>query len=623
VLQQALISHQAFTFLAVLDAGGKETVRAADVNLFPDSGRPATFDEVIRAAAAGGRLSVSPVVEIGGKPFLLLAYPLLTGGRMLLAAYDLSELWRRLGSLKVGSDGRVLILDTAGHPLLGVSDDFPEKGWKGPGELPGESGWLDRVSTPLGNMVGAYVATPSLKWRVLTLQLQKEAFAVGDRFMFRAAFFLLVLVGLTLSMTYWVAQGLTKPLEQLIRGSKRVSHNDFERPVADAGWGELSLLSKAFNEMMVRLKAVQELNVERVLEEKAKVESLVHTIPDGIVLTGFDGSIKYVNASARSLLSVSSLDTMPTGLNVHQLLRQPALKELLGAVLQRRRRGGTAEVDFADSKGRLLGTFFCRAATVASGSKEIGALIILRDVTAERNLDKMKEEFFHSIVHDLRGPIGTIDGFVQIMAIRTTLGEKEKTYVGYIQESCERLRGLVSDILDTAKMESGTFALNLGELDLPALIERMRKLYTLSAQTKGIELKFETGPQPSRRLKCDRELISRVVMNLIGNAMKFTPQSGRITLSVAAAAEREMEFCVQDTGHGIPKDKLQLVFEKFKQIEQGSPTRSGYGLGLAICKKVVELHGGRIWAESEGGKGSRFIFRLPLDPPQQQAAASS
>ncbi len=264
-----------------------------------------------------------------------------------------------------------------------------------------------------------------------------------------------------------------------------------------------------------------------------------------------------------------------------------------------------------DAQGKSRGVYLCRGVTVTQGGKEVGILILLRDVTAERHLDRMKEEFFHSIVHDIRGPLGTIDGFVQIMKERKTLADKEKTYVGYIAGSCDRLRQLVNDILDSAKIESGTLKLNKKNFDMGAFFERMKTLYTLQAESKKITLVLEPGRNPAPPLLADQNLVERVVMNLVGNAMKFTPRGGKISIQTVLG-NGLVRFQVADTGRGIPKDKLQMVFQKFKQLESEASTRSGYGLGLSICQKIVELHGGRIWAESEEGKGSRFIFELPL-----------
>jgi len=173
------------------------------------------------------------------------------------------------------------------------------------------------------------------------------------------------------------------------------------------------------------------------------------------------------------------------------------------------------------------------------------------------------------------------------------------------------LRQLVSDILDTARLEAGQTVLKPAPLDIASLLERLRAAAAPSAQAWKLALRLSGSP-PAQAVSCDPELTLRVLLNLVGNAVKFTPEGGTISVSALPREGGEYEFAVSDTGPGIPPDKLGEVFEKFKQLSGDRP-RSGYGLGLNICKRIVELHGGRIWAESEPGAGARFVFRLPPD----------
>lgn len=621
ILHQAVNTFPALALVSILDASGRETARVAAAALFKQS-RPAQrgSDPLVREALRTGVVRISPVELIQGAPALRLVHPL-SGGRAVYAVYALDDLWERIRTLEVGSEGRILLIDAEGRPLPGLIEGFPEPGWKGPGALTEKEGWLESIPTAAGPMVGGYTLAGGLGWRVLSLQPRAEAFAVGENFLFQALSFLGLIAVLVAGAAIWITGRLTRPLNALVGAAKKASRNEFDQKVPEVGWGELDLLSTAFNEMMGQLKAYEELQVGRIMQEKAKVEALIHTIPDGIVLAGFDGKIAYMNASARSILGAGAEDTAPKNRSVRELLREPVLRDLVTSLLSRRKKTANAEFELLDGNGQRRGVFLCRGVTVTRDKHEIGVLVLMRDVTAERDFDRMKEEFFHSIVHDIRSPLGTIDGFVQIMKERGDMPEKAKMYINYIQGSCDRLRSLVSDILDTAKIESGQLKLEPQPLDVEETLKRMRDLYHVQGETRGIQLGFVKGAQAAAPLLCDRNLIERVVMNLIGNAMKFTPKGGRITLQIGAAGPAEVEFSVSDTGPGIPKDKLEMVFEKFKQLG-GPAARAGYGLGLSICKKVVELHGGRIWAESEEGKGSRFIFRLPLNAPAPANAAS-
>jgi signal transduction histidine kinase/HAMP domain-containing protein len=618
ILQRAAITHPAFALISVVDANGKEIVRVADTALFGRAGySDRSKDPVVLRALKENKAGLTAVRLKGKKPLLGIAHPL-KDGRALYAVYGLSNLWEQLRNLQVGTSGRILLTDAGGRPLVGFGEGFVPAGWTAP--LMGEQeGWMNGVAAGDTLMVGAYKKTPSAGWRVMTLQPKSEAFAVAEGFLFQALTFLFLLAIIVSAAAYWISRKITAPLKALVQGAQRAARHEFDQAVPAVGWGELNLLSKTFNEMMREIKAFEELHIDQILDEKAKVETLVSTIPDGIIMASFDGKILFMNAAARAQLAANENDTIPPHSTVREVLKQPALRELAGNLMKRRKSSGHTEFEVGttiegDDEGRHA-VYFVHGVTVKVEQKEVGILLVIRDVTAERDLDLMKEEFMHSIVHDIRGPLGTIDGFVQIMKERDTLPDKEKMYIGYIEGSCDRLRQLVNDILDSAKIESGQLQLKLEAFSIDEFLEHMKTLYTLQTEQKGIELILDKGSEPARPLQCDKELTERVIMNLISNALKFTPKGGKITVHAGADAG-EMLLYVEDTGAGIPKDKADLVFEKFKQID-GPQKKSGYGLGLSICKKVVELHGGRIWVDSEEGKGSRFAFRLPLDPPAQ------
>ncbi|MBI5242892.1 MAG: HAMP domain-containing protein [Elusimicrobia bacterium] len=608
ILQQAAATHPEFMLLALLDASGRETVKLADRALFPEPERlDRSKDPLVMRARSTGRLSMDPPEVRSGAALLRLAYPL-QGGACLYAAYSLQPLWKRLQGLKIGGSGRVVVLAEDGAPLAGIAGDFLPRDWRLPAAASGQVGWLDSIRVSGAAYVGAWAAAPSFGWRALTLQPRSAALALSGGFKLRAALFLLALTLLVVLMAYWLAGQLTRPLNSMVDAARRVSANDFAKPVPRLGWGELEELGSSFNEMMKTLKAYQDLQVERRLDEKAKVDALIHAIPDGIALAGFDGSIAFINDSARAILGISG--AAPSAKAVKEVFRVPELAEAVASLMSRRKRSAGAEFELRPPGARPR-FFLCQAVTVMRERREIGILILLRDVTGERELARMKEDFFHSIVHDLRGPIGTIDGFVHLIKRQGGLGEKAQTFLDHVKTSSNKLRDLVADILAAAKIESGQLQLKRQPVSPEKLLSGVRVIYGLQARHAGIELRIEPGPEPPEPLSCDRELVERVLMNLVGNAMKFTPSKGALTVRCACIGAEE-EFSVADTGPGIPEDKLEAVFEKFRQLDHGPAPRSGYGLGLAICRQVVALHGGRIWAESKPGQGSRFVFRLPF-----------
>lgn len=227
-----------------------------------------------------------------------------------------------------------------------------------------------------------------------------------------------------------------------------------------------------------------------------------------------------------------------------------------------------------------------------------------------KELDRMKDEFVQNVSHELKTPMGIILGSVNIL-METDLDDENREILELSKRNIWRLNRLVSDLLDFSKIESGTRELNIESLDMNEVIEEsVTEMHNL-ADTNNVTLK--TTPQKDLPLiKGDKDAIKQIFTNLLSNAIKFNEKGGKVVIS----AEKEgdaVKVSVSDTGTGIPKDKIPKLFTRFYQID-GSTTRKypGTGLGLAIVRRLVEMHGGKIWVESELGKGSKFTFTLPI-----------
>jgi two-component system, NtrC family, sensor histidine kinase GlrK len=230
-----------------------------------------------------------------------------------------------------------------------------------------------------------------------------------------------------------------------------------------------------------------------------------------------------------------------------------------------------------------------------------------------KTVDRMKSEFFSTMSHELRTPLTSIKEGIGLLqeGIGGSVTEKQKRLLSILSEETRRLIGLVNTILDLSKMEAGMMTYHFHGESLPPLIGKVFVEMAPLIETKKIQLHQDFGEgQPSVRV--DRERILQAIRNLIGNAVKFTPEGGSITVSVHQNRGR-VEFIVKDTGPGIPKANLTAIFEKFHQPPvKSSEWVKGTGLGLALVKHIVAAHGGEVWAESEPGQGSTFICALPL-----------
>lgn len=228
-------------------------------------------------------------------------------------------------------------------------------------------------------------------------------------------------------------------------------------------------------------------------------------------------------------------------------------------------------------------------------------------------VDRMKSDFFSTMSHELRTPLASIKEGIGLLQeeVGGTISEKQKKLLGILTEETNRLIGLVNALLDIAKMEAGMMIYSFSQESLTPLIHKAVQEITPLVEAKKIKVWLETA-ETLPHIRLDRERILQVIRNLIGNAVKFTPERGQIVIS-AYPDKKGVLFSVRDTGPGIPKENLHAIFEKFHQPPvKTSEWMKGTGLGLAIVKNIVGAHGGEVWAESEAGQGSTFFVLLPL-----------
>lgn len=234
--------------------------------------------------------------------------------------------------------------------------------------------------------------------------------------------------------------------------------------------------------------------------------------------------------------------------------------------------------------------------------------------------NRLKSEFLNIVTHELRTPLTAVLAFTELLLeqIPGPLNEKQKELLEDIIESSQQLLHLINDLLDLAKIEAGKMEFHLEEIELAALLQDVSKRMSLLAERKGLQLQVEV-PDGTITLHGDRMKVEQILTNLLSNAIKFTPSGGSVTVGLKRNLQG-VTVWVADTGIGIRPEDQEIIFEKFRQVD-GSATRShsGSGLGLALAKHLVEMHHGRIWVESQPGRGSTFYFFLPYEPETADA----
>lgn len=614
LIQEFINSHPDLIEFSILSPAGAEQSKIYT----GDSPNLAMVDRAQEEGFKRFQAAKTPTRLISPEAETLELYNPMGNGISIRLLVSIKELAKSLRQDDAGGSGFAILVDSAGRPLIYPREevlseerrrtvptwDIVRTGLK----APAIGSKTDRQGGKL--VIGAYARVPAIDGAVVTQELVPGVLEATKKFAWRmvAGAVLLSLVGATL-----LARRLTSPLLALSRAAEAVSRGDFSTKVEVATRDELQDLADIFNRMTDKLREYSDLQVDRVLAEQKKTEAILFSINDGIVMTDKEGRIRLANRRALEFFGVDA-GAVLEGKTWDEAIPDAKLRAAVQEVAGNPKPEVFREMNLSTEKSHRFVRIAAR--TLFSPSKEeLGVVTALRDVTLEKELEKMKEEFLHYITHDLRNPLGSAMGFIEVLlkGLAGVLNPEQHNMVSSIQRSMSRLMGLINNILDIAKMESGRIRLQLQPVSVAGVACRSMTILESLSQQKKIPVTVEAAEEYS--IDADGDLLERVFTNLLGNAIKYTPPGGKITISIVDEAAG-LKCCVADTGEGIPESYLGRVFDKFEQVT--GQRKGGTGLGLTIARYFVEAHRGKIWVESELGKGSQFYFTIPktlaLDP---------
>jgi len=347
--------------------------------------------------------------------------------------------------------------------------------------------------------------------------------------------------------------------------------------------------------------------------------SILESVGDGILGTDLSGKITVVNPVGAQMLGYKQSELL--GRMVYEIIQKPGedgrydteADNPIRRSVQQMNSVRVSDGIFWKKDGESIPVEYVANPQVDDGSA-IGVVVAFSDVTERRALDRMKDEFISTVSHELRTPLTSLRAALGLVAggALNSRPEKMQQMIEIAIGNTDRLVRLVNDILDLERIGSGKAELHYTMCSAEDLLRRAADLQTTTAAKAGIRFKVDAQHVA---VWADPDRILQTLTNLIGNAIKFSPSGGEIRLNARTLDENEARIEVHDQGRGIPADKLEIIFERFQQVDASdSRAMGGTGLGLAICRSIVQQHGGRIWAESKSGKGASFYFTLPTRP---------
>lgn len=420
-----------------------------------------------------------------------------------------------------------------------------------------------------------------------------------------------VLAGLIFSLV--LATRLVRPLREMIHATSEIAVGNYGVTISVSASDELGRLARDFSEMSRRLKAFHEINLGKLVAEKRRTEAIIRSVGDGLLVVDKDLKIVGINPAAGEALNTHPEEAL--GRHVLELIEDKGLfKRIRDAAEGRSAEEGREEqpIFISAEKGGRLRHFQVSVTPVrTNGGKLVGTVALFQDVTKLKELDRLKTEFVMAASHELRTPLTSMILSIGSLREQTVgkLGPTEAELLGAAREEAERLKALVNDLLDLSRLESGKLKMEFRPVKLHLLAQQV--IYSLEPEARQRQINLTRRvAEDIPPVWADGEKITWILTNLVGNAFRYTNAGGKVQIG-ARQEGRSVYVWVSDNGSGIPLQDQERIFQKFASLE--NPGRSGgSGLGLALCKELVQKHHGDIWVDSQPGKGATFTFTLPI-----------
>jgi NtrC-family two-component system sensor histidine kinase KinB len=440
-------------------------------------------------------------------------------------------------------------------------------------------------------------------------QVRRSAIKTGHTML------ILVFSGVVLAIIFVgvVGPAILLPIESLTRSVREIQQGNLDLVVHVRSHDEIGQLAEAFNEMVTSLREFRRSTRSRFLRAQRSTQLALNSIPDAVAICSTDGKIELANDAAQRLFGMKPESTVAS-------VGNEKITSLFNRLCQEARpiqpKGYDSAIQiFQKGEERF---FLPEGIPILNEQGQlVGATLLLSDVTGLRRIDEMKSGLISTVSHELKTPLTSVRLAIHVLLSEKLgpLEPKQTEILAVARKDSDRLYNIIENLLDISRMESGRSEIQLQPVDVEQLIlqttDEMRTAFLDAGITLDIDVSGEVQP-----VLADPSRLQHVFDNLLGNALKYTPSGGKVTITAVPDSGGEdtheddmVRFCVEDTGQGIPQAHLPHIFEKFFRVP-GQDQQGDSGLGMAITKEIVEGHGGHIEVQSQVGKGTKFIFTL-------------
>ncbi len=403
---------------------------------------------------------------------------------------------------------------------------------------------------------------------------------------------------LGLAALWLAARHSSRSFRAVADASQQMEQGDYDHRVPPGAYDETRQLTDSFNRMADTVKGV----IGHLSSERDTLSAVLATMADGVVVTDPGGRVSLFNPAARDLLGIRAEQV--EGARLVELVRDNEIHQLLTRCQEEQARH-EAEVSLI-----LPRRYLSAIATPLDNNG--GVLLTLHDLTRMRQVETSQREFVSNVSHELRNPMASIKAMVETLESGAVNDPQvAQDFLSRMRGDVDRINGLVNDLLELSRMESGQFKIEAEPMALGPLVQAVRRQFEEVAASQNVEVTAELD-EGLPEIMADGEKLTQVFVNLVENSLKFTQPGGEIRIG-AEAMDGHVQIVLKDTGVGIAPQHLPHIFERFYKVNR-SRRDSGTGLGLSIVKQLVEAHGGQITVESKEGEGCLFTFTVPRAP---------